>query len=91
VRACDLLNEGWDCPQEEVLFMARPTMLKVLTQQFDCGMRTEEGKNSRMVFNFVDSAGQYKITYSLHLLFKLSEYRAGGKSLGKFVRRKEHY
>ena len=28
--ACDLLNEGWDCPQTEVLFMARPTMSKVL-------------------------------------------------------------
>ena len=23
--ACDLLNEGWDCPATEVLFMARPT------------------------------------------------------------------
>lgn len=23
---CDLLNEGWDCPQTEVLFMARSTM-----------------------------------------------------------------
>ncbi len=22
--ACDLLNEGWDCPQTEALFMARP-------------------------------------------------------------------
>ena len=22
--ACDLLNEGWDCPETEVLFMARP-------------------------------------------------------------------
>ena len=27
--ACDLLNEGWDCPATEVLFMARPTMSKV--------------------------------------------------------------
>lgn len=24
--ACDLLNEGWDCPEIEVLFMARPTV-----------------------------------------------------------------
>lgn len=28
--ACDLLNEGWDCPEIEVLFMARPTMSRVL-------------------------------------------------------------
>jgi superfamily II DNA or RNA helicase len=26
--ACDLLNEGWDCPDVEVLFMARPTLSK---------------------------------------------------------------
>ena len=45
--ACDLLNEGWDCPQTEVLFMARPTMSKVLyTQQLGRGMRTAEGKDS---------------------------------------------
>lgn len=38
--ACDLLNEGWDCPETEVLFMARPTMSKVLyTQQLGRGMR----------------------------------------------------
>ncbi len=28
--ACDLLNEGWDCPEIEVMFMARPTMSRVL-------------------------------------------------------------
>lgn len=27
--ACDLLNEGWDSPKTDVLFMARPTMSKV--------------------------------------------------------------
>lgn len=27
--ACDLLNEGWDSPKTEVLFMARPTLSKV--------------------------------------------------------------
>ena len=31
--ACDLLNEGWDCPEIEVLFMARPTMSRVLYTQ----------------------------------------------------------
>src|SRR5690606_11256119 len=28
--ACDLLNEGWDSPGTEVLFMARPTLSKTL-------------------------------------------------------------
>lgn len=58
--ACDLLNEGWDCPQTEVLFMARPTMSKVLyTQQLGRGMRLSEGKEFLMVFDFVDNASQY--------------------------------
>lgn len=71
--ACDLLNEGWDCPETEVLFMARPTMSKVLyTQQLGRGMRLSEGKEYLMVFDFVDNAGQYK-----------KDYRAGGLVLGK--------
>ena len=43
--ACDLLNEGWDSPITEVLFMARPTMSKTIyMQQLGRGMRTHEGK-----------------------------------------------
>ena len=80
--ACDLLNEGWDCPQTEVLFMARPTMSKVLyTQQLGRGMRIAEGKESLIVFDFVDNATQYGTPYSLHRLLKLPEYRAGRKAL----------
>ena len=76
--ACDLLNEGWDCPEIEVLFMARPTMSKVLyTQQLGRGMRLSEGKESLMVFDFVDNASQYNMPYSLHRLFKLKDYRPG--------------
>ena len=82
--ACDLLNEGWDCPQTEVLFMARPTMSKVLyTQQLGRGMRTAEGKDHLMVFDFVDNASQYNMPYSLHRLFKLRDYHAGGTVVGK--------
>lgn len=76
--ACDLLNEGWDCPEIEVLFMARPTMSKVLyTQQLGRGMRLSEGKDSLMVFDFVDNASQYNMPQSLHRLFKLKDYRPG--------------
>lgn len=82
--ACDLLNEGWDCPETEVLFMARPTMSKVLyTQQLGRGMRLSKGKEYLMVFDFVDNAGQYNAPYSLHRLFRLKDYRAGGLVLGK--------
>lgn len=82
--ACDLLNEGWDCPETEVLFMARPTMSKVLyTQQLGRGMRLSKGKEYLMVFDFVDNAGQYNAPYSLHRLFRLKDYRACGLVLGK--------
>lgn len=82
--ACDLLNEGWDCPETEVLFMARPTMSKVLyTQQLGRGMRLSEGKECLLVFDFVDNASQYNMPYSMHRLFMLSEYRPGKLVLGK--------
>ena len=81
--ACDLLNEGWDCPATEVLFMARPTMSKVLyTQQLGRGMRLAPGKESLMVFDFVDNASQYNMPYSMHRLFRLKEYKPGALVLG---------
>ena len=80
--ACDLLNEGWDCPETEVLFMARPTMSRVLyTQQLGRGMRLYQGKESLMVFDFVDNATQYNMPQSLHRLFKLKKYHPGQKVL----------
>lgn len=76
--ACDLLNEGWNCPETQVLFTARPTMSRVLyTQQLGRGMRLYPGKESLMVFDFVDNASQYNMPQSLHRLFKLKEYRPG--------------
>ncbi|NLP48126.1 MAG: DEAD/DEAH box helicase family protein [Clostridiales bacterium] len=80
--ACDLLNEGWDCPQTEVLFMARPTMSKLLyMQQLGRGMRKAEGKDYLMVFDFVDNASQYNMPQSLHRIFKLRDYRPGASVL----------
>lgn len=87
--ACDLLNEGWDCPETEVLFMARPTMSKVLyTQQLGRGMRLADGKECLIVFDFVDNASQYNMPYSMHRLFKLSEYKPGKLVLGTKEQRK---
>lgn len=82
--ACDLLNEGWDCPETEVLFMARPTMSKMLyMQQLGRGMRKTSGKEELMVFDFVDNASQFNAPYSMHRLFKLKEYNPGALVLGK--------
>lgn len=81
--ACDLLNEGWDCPETEVLFMARPTMSKVLyTQQLGRGMRLAGGKECLLVFDFVDNASQYNMPYSMHRLFQLKDYKPGKLILG---------
>lgn len=81
--ACDLLNEGWDSPITEVLFMARPTMSKTIyMQQLGRGMRTHEGKDFLMVFDFVDNAGMFNCPYSLHRILNLSKYVPGGLVLG---------
>jgi len=76
--ACDLLNEGWDSPKTEVLFMARPTLSKTLyVQQLGRGMRKCAGKEYLIVFDFIDNAGLFNMPYSLHRMFNLKEYRAG--------------
>ena len=82
--ACDLLNEGWDSPKTEVLFMARPTMSKVLyTQQLGRGMRTSDDKESLMVFDFVDNAGRYNMPFFIHRLFQLKDYRPGALAVAE--------
>lgn len=76
--ACDLLNEGWDSPKTEVLFMARPTMSKTLyIQQLGRGMRKNEGKEYLMVFDFIDNANMFNMPFSLHRMFNINEYRPG--------------
>lgn len=81
--ACDLLNEGWDSPHTQVLFMARPTMSKTIyMQQLGRGMRLCEGKDFLMVFDFVDNANMFNCPYSVHRLFNISAYREGGLVLG---------
>ena len=58
--ACDILNEGWDCPDIEVLLMARPTLSKVIyLQQLGRGTRKAPGKECLIVFDFVDNANRY--------------------------------
>lgn len=81
--ACDLLNEGWDSPITEVLFMARPTMSKTIyMQQLGRGMRLHKDKEFLMVFDFVDNANMFNSAYSLHRLLNISEYVPGGLVLG---------
>jgi hypothetical protein len=78
--ACDILNEGWDCPAVEVLFMARPTLSRIIyLQQLGRGTRKspDTGKECLYVFDFVDNASRYNSALSLHRLLKRKEYRPG--------------
>lgn len=87
--ACDLLNEGWDSPNTQVLFMARPTMSKTLyTQQLGRGMRLSENKEYLMVFDFIDNASLFNTPYSLHRMFNIKEYRPGEYVLAPENKRK---
>ncbi|QAA33553.1 DEAD/DEAH box helicase [Clostridium manihotivorum] len=81
--ACDLLNEGWDSPRTEVLFMARPTMSKVIyMQQLGRGTRKAEGKDYLLVFDFIDNANLFNMPLSAHRMFNLADYIPGGLVLG---------
>ena len=81
--ACDLLNEGWDSPHTQVLFMARPTMSKTIyLQQLGRGMRKSPGKEFLMVFDFVDNANLFNMPYSLHRVLGVNEYVPGGMVVG---------
>ncbi|MBM7872020.1 superfamily II DNA or RNA helicase [Clostridium pascui] len=81
--ACDLLNEGWDSPRTEALFMARPTMSKTIyLQQLGRGTRKSEGKECLMVFDFIDNAGLFNMPLSVHRLFNMDKYVPGSLVLG---------
>lgn len=77
--ACDVLNEGWDCPSIEVLLMARPTLSKVLyLQQLGRGTRKAPGKECLIVIDFVDNAIRYNAPLTLHRVVAKNRYRPGG-------------
>ena len=76
--AADLLNEGWDCPEVEVLLMARPTLSRVIyLQQLGRGTRKAPGKESLVVFDFVDNASRYNQSLSLHRVMGQPGYKPG--------------
>jgi superfamily II DNA or RNA helicase len=76
--ACDILNEGWDSPETEVLFMARPTLSNVIyLQQLGRGTRKASGKDCLLVFDFIDNTTRYNHSVNLHRILKQKEYVAG--------------
>ena len=81
--ACDILNEGWDCPEVEVLMMARPTLSRVIyLQQIGRGTRKAPGKECLIVFDFVDNSTKYNQSLSLHRVIGEGKYRPSGIVIG---------
>ena len=81
--ACDILNEGWDCPAVEVLFMARPTLSRTIyLQQLGRGTRRSPGKESLWVFDFIDNSSRYNQSENLHRVTGQKSYRKGGIVVG---------
>ena len=79
--ACDILNEGWDSPETEVLLMARPTLSKVVyVQQLGRGTRKAPGKDCLLVFDFIDNTSRYAQAMSAHRLFKKAPVSSWGSS-----------
>ncbi|HWB10761.1 MAG TPA: DEAD/DEAH box helicase family protein [Pirellulales bacterium] len=77
--ACDILNEGWDCPDVEVLLMARPTLSRVVyLQQLGRGTRKAPGKECLTVFDFVDNSTRYNQALTLNRAVGQPTYRPGG-------------
>ncbi|WP_276624290.1 DEAD/DEAH box helicase [Syntrophomonas wolfei] len=80
--ACDILNEGWDSPETAVLFMARPTLSRVIyLQQLGRGTRKAPGKEALLVFDFIDNTARHNHAVNLHRLLRLREYRPGTLAL----------
>lgn len=73
--SCQLISEGWDSPQTEVVVMARPTLSKVLyTQQIGRGVRKYPGKECLYVIDVVDNYEGKLSPMNFNALFRLPQY-----------------
>ncbi len=73
--SCQVISEGWDCPQTEVVVMARPTLSKVLyLQQIGRGVRNYPGKECLYVIDVVDNYSGKLTPWSFNSLFKIANY-----------------
>lgn len=90
--SCNMINEGWDYPELQILVMARPTLSKVLyLQQIGRGLRKTDSKKEVFVIDVVDQYGSAIIPCSMHSIFHLNSYVPFGSiikrdyKLGDFI------
>ena len=73
--SCQLISEGWDSPQTELVVMARPTLSKVLyLQQIGRGLRKYPGKECLYLIDVVDNYSAKLSPWSFNSLFHISRY-----------------
>lgn len=73
--SCQLISEGWDSPQTEVIVMARPTLSKVLyLQQLGRGLRHYKNKKCLYLIDVVDNYAAKLTPWSFNSLFKIENY-----------------
>lgn len=73
--SCQIISEGWDCPQTEIVIMARPTLSKVLyLQQIGRGVRNHPGKECLYVIDVVDNYVGKLTPWNFNSLFKIPNY-----------------
>lgn len=73
--SCQLISEGWDSPQTEIIVMARPTLSKCLyIQQLGRGLRHYEGKKCLYLLDVVDNYAAKLNPYSFHSLMGINTY-----------------
>ena len=73
--SCQMISEGWDSPQTEVVVMARPTLSKVLyTQQIGRGVRKYKDKECLYVIDVVDNYESKLMPVCFNSVFGLTHY-----------------
>lgn len=69
VMNCNLLTEGWDCPEVACIAIARPTKSRSLfTQMVGRGTRTASGKVNCLVLDFAGLTRRHKLVCSVDIL-----------------------
>lgn len=82
--SCNMLNEGWDVPEVEVLVMARPTLSKVMyLQQLGRGLRKTKDKKELFVLDVVDQYGALARPWSSHAILGNPNYVPFGLLVNK--------
>ena len=90
ITNCNVLTEGYDCPNVSCIVLARPTKSPVLfTQMCGRGTRLFEGKTDCLILDMVDSSSRHSLVTLPTLMGLSSGLNLQGGSLIGAVKRLE--